>query len=223
MKSNLLSVKRLATKGFVVTFDEEGAKISRSGTIDAVAEVKRGLFVIKQYRKSASLVTSAGECVHAWHRRFGQRDCDAVMKLKNLVQGVDVKGCNCKEICEACIQGKMQRKPFPEASESTTSEVMELVHTDICGPMRAKTIGGRRYFLTFVDDYSKYTVVYILRKKSDAFDKLQEYVEMARTQFNKIPKILRSDNRLSNHWKQSCDRTSKSVASVMFSGIWASK
>lgn len=194
MKSNLLSVKRLVKKGFTVTFDESGAKISRSGTIGATAELEGGLFVVRQCRESASLVTSASECVHVWHRRLGHRDCDAVMKLKDLAQGVHVKGCSCKELCEACIQGKMHRKQFPKMSESKTSEVMDLVHTDICGPMRTKTIGGRRYFLTFIDDYSKYTVVYIIRNKFEALEKLEEYVEMAKTQFNKKPKILRSDN-----------------------------
>lgn len=151
MKSNLISVKRLVKKGFSVTFDETGAKIVRGRTISAVVEFERGLFVMKQCNESASLVTSASECIHVWHRRLGHRDCDAVLKLKDLALGVSVKACSCKEICEACIQGKMNRSPFPKTSESQTSAVMDLVHTDICEPMRTSTIGGRKYFLTVID------------------------------------------------------------------------
>lgn len=193
MKSNLLSVKRLVQKGFVVTFDASGAKILRGEKVCAVVESAGNLFVLRQTDESVSMATTSNECIHTWHRRLGHRDCEAIVKLQDLTDGMKLRSCKCTEECEVCIQGKMQRKPFPKVSTSESSEVMDLVHTDICGPMRTKTFGGRRYFITFIDDHSKYTVVYLLRAKSEAIEKLEEYVQLMKTQFGKVPKILRSD------------------------------
>lgn len=127
-----------------------------------LVELAGDLFVVRQYKESASVAS-----VHIWHRRLGHRNYDAVMKLKYLAQGVDIKGRSCKAIVGACIQGKMHRKSFPKISATMSSDVMKMVHTDICGPMRTTTAGGRRYFLTL--------------------EKLEEYVEMAKQQFCKKP------------------------------------
>lgn len=193
MKSNLLSVKRLVQRGFVVVFDASGARIMRGEKVCATAESVGNLFVLRQPTERVSMATTSDDCVHAWHRRLGHRDCEAVLKLPTMAEGVKVKSCNCTGACEVCIEGKMHRAPFPKATKSVSSAVMDLVHTDVCGPMRTTTLGGRRYFITFIDDYSKYTVVYLMREKSEALEKAKEFVEMAKTQFGRKPKILRSD------------------------------
>ena len=54
-------------------------------------------------------------------------------------------------------------------------EVLDLVHTDLCGPMSASARGGYEYFITFVDDYSRYGYIYLMRHKSEAFDKFKEF------------------------------------------------
>ena len=66
--------------------------------------------------------------------------------------------------CEACIGGRHHRNPF-ETRKSHTTAQLELVHSDICGKMGEKSNGGAEYFLTFVDDYSRYSWVYTLKKK----------------------------------------------------------
>lgn len=193
MNTNLLSVKMLVRKGYVVTFDSKGATIARDGVVGAYADLKHNLFVMRVSGESASLVQKGSDCVHGWHRRLGHRNCDAIVKLCELADGFDVAECKCNDVCEVCVRGKMHRSPFPKESESKSSAVLDLVHTDICGPMRTATLGGRKYFLTFTDDYSRYTVVYIVRRKSETLEKIKEFVEMAKTQFGRKPKILRSD------------------------------
>ena len=84
--------------------------------------------------------------------------------MTELSRGIIFKNCTCSDICEICLKGKMQRIPFPKQSERKTNAVMDIVHTDICGPMRNATLGGKRYLLTFIDDYSRYTVIYMLHK-----------------------------------------------------------
>lgn len=193
MKSSLLSVKRLVQKGFNITFDETGAKIHRNGVVGAIAELDGNLYILRQICEKTMLVKASKDCVHVWHRRLGHRDCDAILKMKNLATGMQLTSCKCSNACEVCLKGKMQRSSFPKHSESKSTGILDLVHTDICGPMRTVTAGGRRYFLTFIDDYSRYSIVYVLRNKSEALKKFEEYVEMAKTQFGRKPKILRSD------------------------------
>lgn len=71
--------------------------------------------------------------------------------------------------------------------------MLDLVHTDICGPMQTVTQSGNKYFLTLIDDYSRYTVVYLLREKSNVFGKKKVYVETIKNKFGKFSTFIRSD------------------------------
>jgi hypothetical protein len=71
-------------------------------------------------------------------------------------------------VCEPCILGKQTRESFPKESMSEEStELLQLVHMDVCGPMPKASKGGSRYLATFLDDYSKLFVVQPLKKKSN--------------------------------------------------------
>ncbi|KXJ83125.1 hypothetical protein RP20_CCG008961 [Aedes albopictus] len=87
----------------------------------------------------------------------------------------------------------MSRDSFPKASKSRASEVGELVHSDLGGPMEVATPRGNRYYMVLVDDYSRYSVVYLLQHKSDAEVKIREYCNMMKNQFGRFPKCIRSD------------------------------
>ncbi|KAL0349434.1 UNVERIFIED_CONTAM: Retrovirus-related Pol polyprotein from transposon TNT 1-94 [Sesamum angustifolium] len=73
--------------------------------------------------------------------------------------------------CEACLQGKQHKKPFPSGTSWRAEAVLELIHTDVCGPMRAPSHEQNRYFILFIDDYSRMTWVYFMREKSEVFKK----------------------------------------------------
>ena len=59
--------------------------------------------------------------------------------------------------CEACALGKQHRDEFPVHKEKQERETIELIHTDVYGPMQNTSLGGTRYFLIFVDDKSRFT------------------------------------------------------------------
>ncbi|KAL0300270.1 UNVERIFIED_CONTAM: Retrovirus-related Pol polyprotein from transposon RE1 [Sesamum angustifolium] len=73
--------------------------------------------------------------------------------------------------CEACLQGKQHKKPFPSGTSWRAKAVLELIHTDVCGPMRTPSHEQNRYFILFIDDYSRMTWVYFMREKSEVFKK----------------------------------------------------
>ena len=75
--------------------------------------------------------------------------------------------------------------------EKKQREIIELIHTNVCGPMQTKSLGGTRYFLIFVDDKSRFTWVYFIRKKRDVFEYFKEFKTMVEKQTRKCIKILR--------------------------------
>jgi len=96
-------------------------------------------------------------------------------------------------ICEVCIKGKQSQKPFP-VSNSRARDVLELIHSDVCGPMRVKSHGGSRYFLTFIDDFSKWCELYTIKSKSEVFQKFKEFKNNVERRSGEKIKTIRSDN-----------------------------
>ncbi|GKD22903.1 retrovirus-related pol polyprotein from transposon TNT 1-94 [Tanacetum coccineum] len=94
----------------------------------------------------------------------------------------------------ACEQGKSKKASFPPTLVPSTESKLELLHMDLCGPMRVESINGKKYILVFVDDYSRYTLVYFLRTKDEAPDMIINFInQVQRTLKAQILKI-RTDN-----------------------------
>jgi hypothetical protein len=104
----------------------------------------------------------------------------------------DKKGCD-GQTCEACQLGKLHRSPFPERSQ-TKREVLELVHTDIAGPISPATQSEKRYIISYIDDATRRPWTYLLRHKYEAFEAYLEFKAEAERQSGKKIKIVRSDN-----------------------------
>ena len=85
------------------------------------------------------------------------------------------------------------RAPFPEKEEISSKNVLDLVHTDVCGPFSTKSAGGSKYFVTFIDDYSRKRALFPLADKRDVFDALCEFEVMVTTQTGQRIKAIRSD------------------------------
>ena len=71
--------------------------------------------------------------------------------------------------CVACALIKQHRNEFPNHEEKRQTELLELIHTDVCGPMQTRSLGGAWYFLIFVDVRSRFTWAYFIRRKSVVF------------------------------------------------------
>ena len=95
-------------------------------------------------------------------------------------------------VCEPCLEEKMTMRPF-KAIGYRAKEVLDLVHADICGPMFTSARGGYEYFITFIDDYSRYAYVYLMRHKSETFKIFKEYKAKVENHRGKSIKSLRSD------------------------------
>ena len=96
------------------------------------------------------------------------------------------------ERCEPCLMGKMTRTPFNGIVERA-DDLLGIIHTDVCGPMSVSTRNGYRYFVTFTDDLSRYGYIYLMKHKSETFDKFKEFWREIENQLDKKIKHLRSD------------------------------
>ena len=76
--------------------------------------------------------------------------------------------------CEDCTANKLTQQPFSDRKDRATS-ILDLIHSDICGPFRKTTQSGKRYLLTFIDDHSRKAYVYFLAAKNEALDKFKEF------------------------------------------------
>ena len=86
----------------------------------------------------------------------------------------------------------MTKRPF-SSKGNRASGLLELVYTDVCGPMNINAREGYRYFVTFIDDYSRYGYTYLLRSKSETFDKFKVFRAEVEKQLDRSIKSLRSD------------------------------
>ena len=86
----------------------------------------------------------------------------------------------------------MTKAPFAEHNERA-SDLLGLIHTNVCGPISSIDRGGYQYFITFTDDFSRYGYIYLMRHKSESFEKFKLFKNEVQNQLGKNIKTLRSD------------------------------
>jgi transposase InsO family protein len=97
------------------------------------------------------------------------------------------------EICKGCMLGKNIKKSFP-SSNNRAQGILDLVHSDLCGPMSSPSLSGSLYYFIFIDDYSIICWIYFLKAKSDTIDKFKEYKAFIEKKTGKHIRIIRTDN-----------------------------
>uniref|UniRef100_A0ACD5Z493 Uncharacterized protein n=1 Tax=Avena sativa TaxID=4498 RepID=A0ACD5Z493_AVESA len=206
MRRNLISVSKLEYVGYKTLFGDGKVKLLLDGKLAHSGIRHDGLYFLNDILEESSSVCLVGEegnsvvrkisgtgnCSESylWHLRLGHISKNRIKRLINF--GILNIKWEDYGICEACIMGKMTRSPFPKAERS--NEQLAIVHSDICGEFSTPTLGGQKvYFITFIDDYSRYGYVYLLRQKSEGFEMFKTFKAEVENQLNKKIKILRTD------------------------------
>nr|XP_033514403.1 uncharacterized protein LOC117279058 [Nicotiana tomentosiformis] len=101
-----------------------------------------------------------------WYRSLGHASRSQLNKLaaKDLVLGLPKAEFSSDKVCDACVRGKHVRSSFKSKQVVSTSKPLELLHMDLCGPMRVRSGGGKRYIFVIVDDFSRCMIIPILEK-----------------------------------------------------------
>lgn len=126
-----------------------------------------------------------------WHKRLGHISKERMTRLikKELLPPLDFSDL---DVCIECIKGK-QTKHITKKPATRSSQLLELIHTDICGPFEAPSWSGEKYFITFIDDYSRYGYTYLLHDKAESVNVLKLFIDEVERQLEKKVKVVRSD------------------------------
>lgn len=136
---------------------------------------------------------SAAVTSSIWHARLGHLSSSTLGSLISRGSLGSVKSDHVD--CVSCQLSKHHALPF-SSSDSLSSAPFHLIHSDIWGPAPTATVGGSRYFVIFVDDYSHYTWIYLLRNRSELPSIYIQFATMIFTQFSYKIKTLRTDNAM---------------------------
>ncbi|GJX27462.1 retrovirus-related pol polyprotein from transposon TNT 1-94 [Tanacetum coccineum] len=131
-----------------------------------------------------------------WHRRLSHLNFGTINQLtsKYLFDGL-LKFKYVKDhLCSTCEQGKSKKASFPSQLVPRTESKLELIHMDLCGPMRVESINGKKYILVIVDDYSRYTWVYFLHTKDEASDTIINFNNQVQRNLKAQIMKIRTDN-----------------------------
>lgn len=204
LRTNLLSVAKITDKGFTVIFKKERAEvIDGEENVMLVANRIDDLYYIRarkpdECKKAEEAISNAkikGLSLKEWHERFGHLNVQSLRETirKRSIQGMRVNNANENFQCELSFQGKMSRSPFPKQSKRE-SNLGDLVHSDVCSSMRHTSIGGNRFFVTFIDDHSGWCEVKFISHKDRVLDEFEKYRALVETQSGRKVKCIQSDN-----------------------------
>nr|GEU51503.1 hypothetical protein [Tanacetum cinerariifolium] len=115
-----------------------------------------------------------------WHQRLSHLNFDYINLLlkKDIVIGLPKLKYVKDQLCSSCKLSKAKRSSFKPKAVSSSKGRLNLLHIDLCGPMRVASINGKKYILVIVDDYSRYTWTLFLRSKDETSEVLKEFLTM---------------------------------------------
>ncbi|KAK2396270.1 putative mitochondrial protein [Trifolium repens] len=203
LTSNLISVGQLVDNGCKVEFSNSGCFVQdqHSGKMIAKGPKVGRLFPLNSLLSSSPLLpfiscNSASVSFQLWHKRLGHPNSNV---LHDLIKSGILGNKNFPSIsavqfdCNSCKLGKSKILPFP-IHQSNVNQPFDMIHSDLWGIAPVISHAQYKYFITFIDDYSRFTWVYFLRSKSEAFTAFKFFHAYVQTQFSSKIKILRSDN-----------------------------
>ena len=226
LTNNLFSVHAATLKGNMISFGSNYCWIRNkqrklTGTGSPMGKLyKLNCDVVNSLADKATVAgeREGGNKTDLWHQRLAHVNLKQLHQLVKNSEGVDLQSEDKMKFCEACVQGKMHRLPHHPLKEIKSKEKLQLVHTDVCGPMQTQSFGGSVYFITFTDDYSRYCKTYFLKKKSEALQKFKDFKVAVEKELGMNVKALRADRGseyLSDefkHYLKECGIRSESTA-----------
>jgi hypothetical protein len=131
----------------------------------------------------SSNTTIESKSLETWHRCLGHINKRKIKTILKSTTGVKIKDKNNSyenDICGTCQISNQKRSKFSKLQlhQHRSRRLLELVHTDVCGPITPQTNGGNKYFVTYTDDFSRCVAVYLMKNKSEQFARFREYKQL---------------------------------------------
>jgi hypothetical protein len=211
LKHNLLSVSQMCDQGIEVVFSSKECVVRDLDTGKAIIKGKRtpnNLYILKNSKEQCYLSKSSENWL--WNRRLGHLSFSQINKLSRFKAVRDFSSITLPKniICKSCQFGKKTRVQF-NAKEESSIKPLELIHTDISGPMRKKSPRGEEYYILFIDDFSRICWIGLLKHKDEAFEKFQIFKALVENELDLKIKCLISDRGeeyTSNEFIEFCEQ-----------------
>ncbi|KAK8696645.1 hypothetical protein V6N13_001777 [Hibiscus sabdariffa] len=196
LTKNIISVSCLDKIGFEIIIKNNCCSFYLNNLFYGSAQLINGLYILNQENKIFNINTKRSKTndsnqTYLWHCHLGHISERRISKLHK--DGLlDPFVFEQMDVCESCLLGKMTKTPFNGKGEQA-SDLLGLIHSDVCGPMNTQARGKFYYFIIFIDDFSRYGYIYLMRHKSEALEKFKEFRNEVQNQHGKSIKALRSD------------------------------
>lgn len=200
LAKNLMSVNAIVSNDGVVTFSKEGVKVTQNGNVVLQGiRNENGLFTINlqgTIDKNHNLfLAKKNSTALEWHKKLGHLSEGNMIRLLSMSEGMTFTKTEVSEAlknCEICILAKQTRTPLENKREKAT-RVIQLINSDVSGPVEEPTWDGKRYFVSFQDDFSGFTQTYLMSQKSEVTELFIEYVASVEAKFGTKVSQLRCD------------------------------
>ncbi|KAJ2929055.1 hypothetical protein H1R20_g8038, partial [Candolleomyces eurysporus] len=198
LQNNLFSILSAVRKNKMrVVIEGESLDFQKDGNtiLTAIIHQNTGLLdgtTLNNYEHAYVTQRISKDLLHQQLGHIGQKRINKLIKQK-LGTGIIVKpNTDIPDTCEHCIAGKQHRNPFPDLSEHRSTELLGRVHSDLHGPL-IQTPSGFKYWITFIDDHSRFKEVHLLKSKDEASQHFKEYIAKVERQTGKLVKEIRDD------------------------------
>jgi transposase InsO family protein len=201
--SNLMSVHKLCLdNNCSCLFDAQklliqdlptGRLLYKGLSKDGVYPIHSSQFCRSASTKSACLASSSAQKWQLWHSRLGHPSAKVLHTIFPSLSSCNPLDFNSvKSHCKHCLAGKMHQLPFTVSTNKVTAP-FQLVHADLWGPAPSVSLNGFKFYLVLVDEYTKFTWVYLLTHKSETFTLFKQFIALVQNQFKQSVQIFRTD------------------------------
>jgi Reverse transcriptase (RNA-dependent DNA polymerase)/gag-polypeptide of LTR copia-type/Integrase core domain/Zinc knuckle len=188
LTTNLFSLQQATAPGATILFQHNTMQL-RKNNITKTIGIRQGNKYILNITKEQAYVAIPGDVLH---KRIGHLSKSNMLILEHTADGFNIPQQWLPTTCEPCCMGHHARTPFGHSSHEAT-ELLEVITSDI-GCIEVASLSGKRYFITFIDAFSRYICTYFLNHKSEAFTKFTEYRTYVEKLHGRPIKTLRTDN-----------------------------
>jgi hypothetical protein len=186
LKMNLISISTIEERRYEVLFRDGLVLLFCKGSSITSAKVigtQHDKFYKLMYQPASALyhTTSSNNLCELWHRRMAHLHHGALRILREIVIGVPKFSTEHQELCKGCALEKYTKTAFP-SSDSRAADILDLIHSDVCGPMSSSSLSGCLYYVIFIDDFSRKSWIFFTKTKGQVFNLFQEFKTLVENQ-----------------------------------------
>ncbi|GKV19872.1 hypothetical protein SLEP1_g30072 [Rubroshorea leprosula] len=195
ISQNLISVGQLLENKFALHFHDNMCDVvDESSVILFSVKMSDRNFPVEWKNTKILAGSSIVNNSSLWHKRFGHYNYTSLKEMHSKNMVIDMPVVNEDSgVCVVCQLGKQARLPFPNKA-SRAIEKMQLIHSDICGSMKVFSLNESKYFLIFIDDFSRMCWVYFIKQKSEVFGVFVRFKALVENESGNTIKAFRTDN-----------------------------